>query len=353
MSTFVLRPARFFVAVLGILAAAIIFSACGNHRPKSEPSIEFTSVPPADSRTPTRLDLLQGRVSGAGPRDRIVLLSRSGVWWVQPPVDHPFTPIGADRKWKGKVRPGIAYAALLVDSQYQPPATLDALPEKGGLVRAVASIRGIPAQPPPSVEFSGYQWEIRQAPNDNRAGSFFDPANVSIDKHGFLHLRISKQPKGWANSAIKLSRSLGYGTYQLVVGDTGQLEPAAILALFTWDDTGPSREMDVEFSRWGQPDDMNAQFVVQPWDVPANSVRFMAPGGVLTSSIKWEPGRVAFRLSRGLGQTSPAVAEHVFTSGVPSPGNERLCINLYVYDHSLRPFHTETEVIIESFEYLP
>jgi hypothetical protein len=353
MATLVLRQVGFLVGIPAILAAVIGLPGCGNHQSHFEPAIAFTKVPPADSRTPSLLGVIEGRVVGAGSRDRLVLYSRSGTWWVQPPADHPFAPIGADHTWKGLIRPGIVYAALLVDSQYHPPATLETLPEKGGLVRAVASVRGTLAQPPPSIEFSGYQWEIRHGPNGSPVGNVFDPANVWIDKHGFLHLRISKQPNGWANSGIKLSHSLGYGSYRLVVENIEQLEPAAIFAVFTWDDTGPSREMDIEVSRWGQPDDKNAQFVVQPWDVPANTVRFLAPAGLLTSWMKWERGRVAFRMSRGSGQESPVVADHVFTSGVPSAGEERLCINLYVYDHSLRPFHSESEVIIESFEYLP
>ena len=38
--------------------------------------------------------------------------------------------------------------------------------------------------------------------------------------------------------------------------DTSNLEPAAVLALFTWDWAGGdehNREMDVEISRWGDP----------------------------------------------------------------------------------------------------
>jgi hypothetical protein len=47
------------------------------------------------------------------------------------------------------------------------------------------------------------------------------------------------------------------------------------------------------------------------------------------------------------------VAQHVFTSGVPSAGNEMLRMNLYVFRRSLMPLQRGTEVVIEKFEYLP
>jgi hypothetical protein len=48
----------------------------------------------------------------------------------------------------------------------------------------------------------------------------------------------------------------------------------------------------------------------------------------------------------------PAVAEHTFTSGVPPPGDERIRINLYVYNNLRNPLQHESEVVLEKFEYL-
>ncbi len=117
---------------------------------------------------------------------------------------------------------------------------------------------------------------------------------------------------------------------------------------------GPPREMDIEISRWGEPEDKNAQYVIQPYVVPANTVRFMAPPGTLTYWINWQPGRVEFkRRAASLEMGSDVVAEHVFTSGVPSPGNERIHMNLYVFNNQSNPLRHGSEVIIEKFEFLP
>ena len=74
--------------------------------------------------------------------------------------------------------------------------------------------------------------------------------------------------------------------------------------MLTWDDQGADqnhRELDIEISQWGDRSIPNAQYVVQPYYVPANVVRFSAPAGTLTHSFRWEPGRASFRTVRGTG----------------------------------------------------
>jgi hypothetical protein len=95
--------------------------------------------------------------------------------------------------------------------------------------------------------------------------------------------------------------------------------------------------------------------VVQPYVVPANTVRFSAPEGTLTYTIDWQPGKVRFKTIRGTASEikSNIVAEHVFTSGVPSPGDERIHLNLYAFDNRNNPLRQGAEVIIEKFEFLP
>ena len=109
--------------------------------------------------------------------------------------------------------------------------------------------------------------------------------------------------------------SLGYGSYLFVVREISHLEPAVVLSMFTWDDSDADqnhREMNIELARWGDAGNKNAQFVVQPFYVPANVVRFNAPPGALTHSFRWESGKVTFRTVRGVVTTngSDVVTEH-------------------------------------------
>ena len=113
--------------------------------------------------------------------------------------------------------------------------------------------------------------------------------------------------------------------------------------------------MDIEISRWGEPEDKNAQYIIQPYVVPANTVRFVTPSGPLTYRMNWQPGRASFKTIRGSqsANSSDVVASHVFTSGVPTAGSERIHMNLYTYGNQRHPLQNEFEVVVEKFEFLP
>jgi len=353
---FLTRRDHFWIPVISLGLCALL-AGCESTR-ANEASITFTKLPPAGEGSPDKINDIQGRVNGARAGQRIVIFARSGLWWVQPMADQPFTAISRDSTWKSATHPGSAYAALLVNPGYRPPTTANALPEKGGDVVAVATAEGtMLARPvPKTLHFSGYDWQIRDSSSD-RGGTrnLNDPANAWTDEHGLLHLRIVGQPGNWTSGEVSLTRSLGYGTYRFIVRDVSHLEPAIVFGIFTWDDSGPPREMDIEVSRWGEAESKNSQYVIQPYYVAANVVRFMAPAGVLTHWILWEPGRATFKTMRGASSTieSPAVASHVFTSGVSAPGNEVVRMNLYVYNNKTNPLRHGSEVIVEKFEYLP
>jgi hypothetical protein len=347
----------------GCLLVAIAGLAVGCRGPSGSagPSLEFVTVPEANVGGSDRRETISGRVVGARDGQQIVLFAKSGVWWVQPFTVQPFTKIEADSTWKSTIHLGTEYAALLVDPSYRPPATIDILPKPGGPVIAVATVKGtgdLIERARKTLSFSGYEWELRAIPSDRGGNNDYDPDNAWTDEQGFLHLRLAQRGGRWTSVEVINTRSLGYGTYLFVVRDTSQLDPAAALGLLTWDEQGADqnhRELDIEISQWGDPTISNAQYVVQPYYVPANVVRFAAPPGQVTHTFRWEPGRASFRSFRGAGTATsgPAVAEHIFTAGVPIPGTERVRMNLYFFRYAPEPPRGDVEVVIERFQYLP
>ena len=302
------------------LAAALTpgLTGCQGRQAPEAPSVTFVTVPAAGPGGSDALAPVSGRAAGAGPSDRVVLFSRSGVWWVQPWTAQPFTPIGPDGAWSSTIHLGTEYAALLVTPDYRPPATLETVPPVGGPVRAVATTRGsgdFASRTPPVIKFSGYDWEVRRTPSDRGGPNDYDAANAFTDAEGFLHLKLAQRDGRWTSAEVTLARALGYGTYSFVVRDTSHLEPSAAFGLFTWDDESVGqnhREMDIEISRWGDPQIANSQYVVQPYYVAANVRRFTTPAGRMTHSFRWEPGKVSFRTTRGgaADARAPRVAEH-------------------------------------------
>ena len=156
--------------------------------------------------------------------------------------------------------------------------------------------------------------------------------------------------------------SLGYGTYEFTVrSNLDDLAKNLVLGLFVWDDTSPlafHREIDVELGRWNKEDDDNApdaQFVIQPYTVARNIVRFRLPRALNGSihSFTWTPDRAVFR-SEGLdtNRVRFSITEHVFDRMIPEPGKEQVRINLWCVD-SKAPTNGTVEVVLGNFSFTP
>jgi len=361
-----MKPYFCIVAIgeaLVVFAVSVALSGCRSQPVTSTPTIVIGQVPAENSGAPDKRYPISGRVTGAHSGQQIVLYVRNdGHWGLQPYSGQPFTKIEDHGRWAGSTQLGSAYAALLVEAAYSPPELTESLPTVGTGVAALAMVnnRGTAVEfpLPKTLSFSGYDWIISGGVI-YRAGSRnnFDPTNAWTEANGALHLRISGSQGQWTAAEVKLTRSLGYGTYRFKVRDISHLEPSAVLTLVSWDGVGTEqnrRELDVELSRWGYINNDNAHYVVQPYYVPANIVRFRIPAGVFTHSFLWEPGQVTFSTAAGSGNgEAPLLKQHVFTSGVPSAGNESVRISLYVFDKGQVPLKHENEAVIEKFEYLP
>ena len=359
-------------ATLSVLLVYFVLTGCHSSSRNSAPTVAFGKVAAAYQESPYKTDIterdyktdiIDGRVTGARPGQRLVLYAKTdGRWGLCQQTFQPFTKIESNGRWKASVHLGLQYAALLVDPTYDPHEQTESLPIVGNGVVALAVVNGegpTPELPSPKIlNFSGYEWTTSTGPIFH-AGSrnFFDPANVWTDERGALHLRISGSPGKWSAAEVKLTRSLGYGTYRFQLRDVSHLEPSALLTLITWDGVGSEstrRELDVELGRWGSLENTNVNYVVQPYYVPANIVAFRAPPGAYTHSFRWEPGQVMFSTVAGSGNTvGRVINQHVFISGVPSPEGKSVRIGLYVFHQGKIPLKNENEVIIDKFEYLP
>jgi hypothetical protein len=339
-------------------------NSCSNPPSRSAPNITFDKIPIADVGGPNKVDTIEGHATGVQAGQRIVLYAKSEEqWWIQPYAEHPYTEVLKDSRWSNQTHLGTEYAAVLVKQEYKPPRTTEELPAVGGEVVKVATVKGRGSTPegPPvkTIHFSGYDWKV-QVGGASRGGSrvLFGAENAWSDVKGALHLRISRQKADWECAEIKLTRDLGYGTYRFTIRNISQLEPSAVLTLFTWDGVGTEdnrRELDIEFSRWGIRDNNNAQYVVQPYYIPANIIRFQAPAGILTQSVQWQPGSATFTTATGSDYSAKerVIQQHVFTTGVPAPSGHTVRMNLYVFLKGQTPLKNDTEVIIDKFEYLP
>ena len=154
-----------------------------------------------------------------------------------------------------------------------------------------------------------------------------------------------------------LTRALGYGTYVFMVRDTSQLDPAAAFGMLTWDDQGAEqnhRELDIEFSQWGDPGIANAQYV-RPAVLRAGERRAIhgaagtldafVPVGAGTRVVQDRPGcrRRRRRARRASTSSRPACRRQG-----PNGPHEPVFLPLLA-----APPQKDVEVVIERFQYLP
>src|ERR1700738_3580471 len=130
-----------------LVFVSVLLGGCHAKDSPRKPSLQLTRVPLANPGGPEQLDYIEGRVSDAKPDQQIVLYAHSGVWWIQPFANRPFTKIQADSTWRNSTHLGTEYAALLVGAGYHPESKLATLPKEGNGVVAVATATGKPAAP--------------------------------------------------------------------------------------------------------------------------------------------------------------------------------------------------------------
>src|SRR5271169_5602303 len=146
-----------------LMFVSVLLSACNSNRVPPKPTVQITQVPAANPGGPVQLDFIEGRASGVKPGQQIVLYARSGIWWIQPFANQPFTKIQPDSTWRNSTHLGTDYAAILVEPGFHPATKVATLPAVGNGVVAIATSTGKLVAPIVSkvIHFSGYDRRVR------------------------------------------------------------------------------------------------------------------------------------------------------------------------------------------------
>ena len=213
------------------------------------------------------------------------------------------------------------------------------------------------------ITFSGYDWVVKSSviPVGPGPNYFSDSTeSVWVDALGQLHLKIINLGGTWHSAEVISASSFGYGKYVFhTASRLDKLDKNAVAGFFTWDDLAPEyyyREKDIEASRWGEIENDNFQYVVQPWDHPGNRYRFNMnlTGNNSIQSFDWKPDSVVFKSIVG----SDVIGSWTYTGSNNSPpGKENVRINLWLYDGDSilgKPPSdgSEAEIIIKKFEFV-
>lgn len=226
---------------------------------------------------------------------------------------------------------------------------------------------------PVRLDFAGYSWRVKNTFQGPGPNLFSDaPQNARVLGDGSMLLGIDRPDSAWRCSEVVLEEALGYGRYRFVTrGRMDQLDPNIVFGLFIWEYVAcyagdvmwwnPPNEFDIEFSRWGDPNALPAQFVAQPFDWPGNISRFGIPDVPeairITSEFDWRPDGMVCRAWIGdADEPTPATRLHEWTytgPHLPRPGQARVHLNLWLKDGAGPQNGQSAAVIVEDFVFTP
>jgi len=333
--------------------------------------IEFTDVPPYGSD-----DNLKGRVLFKEPNDcnnyavAVYILVPPYGWWTKP--QWAWLPTNTvDCNWicdivtGGQDKYATEIIAFLVPKDSDPPLASgqQCLPMELYQFPYTKKIRY------EKINFAGLEWWIKRHKDPVGPGpNYFSDSNenVWVDPNGYLHLNILQSGGNWYCSEVIANTNLGYGTYIFTIkGRVDLLDENIILGLFTWEDCVPQhnyREIDFEFSKWGNPNEPNnGQYVIQPWTTKGNMYRFAVDNSkndTTTHVFTWSQNQILFNSYYGDFSLTPNpndfIASWRYTGNdIPPAGSENPRINFWLMNGYAPSDGQNAEIVIKNFQYLP
>ena len=355
------------IIIIIILYEGFIESSLINNKLIAQvPSIEFTHIPAWGTN-----EKLTGKVSNVIPdsfKIAVYIFVEGVGWWTKPTFANPLTTIDSNSEWScntvtgGSDEYATKFCAFLLPNGVFPPksAGLSDLPVS---LDTISVAKACTERCGKIIKFSGYDWCVKAsaAPVGPGPNYFSDiEENVWVDSLGRLHLKITNKNGIWYCPEVINQSSLGYGKYEFqIIGSIGRMDQNVVLGLFTWDNSAEEfhKEIDIEFSRWSDSIANNAQYVIQPYTNSENINKWLFPLYVdsSTHSFNWSNESINFLSYKGF----PGFTENdssIFSwqyrgENIPTPGNENIRINLWLFNGIAPSDSQEVEVIINKFEY--
>ncbi|MCC6587115.1 MAG: hypothetical protein IT168_10520 [Bryobacterales bacterium] len=319
--------------------------------------------------------LVKGEVAVASPADYwvgVYIFVPDVGWFARPGACFSQAVPGPDGKFQADVsqvpldREATEISIYVFERRFTPPCVNKAAALPFAIERNALASRTFQREPRlRRLRFGGFDWYVKTSvvptgPGPETPNYFLDsPNNVYIDALGRLHLRISRCGDTWCSSEIFTEKTLGFGTYRLTVEtDVSKIDSNAVLGAFTWNHRAEAnhREIDIEFSKWSRPAEVNnAQYVIQPYEQPGNMRRFAIPSGSgsTTHFINWNRDRVTFQSQTLAGQS---IQSWTYSNNIAIPENAlgtQFHLNFYLNNSIPPTTNAEQEVIISNFGFFP
>ena len=155
-----------------------------------------------------------------------------------------------------------------------------------------------------TIKWQGYKWYVKSGMNQGPGPNAWSPSNVWIDENGFLHMKIAKVNGQWNCAEIWTDKPLGFGSYQCQVeGALDTTDPNVVFSMFSYAGPDGTKEIDIEYARWGNPKFYDGSFTVYPNDSKGTKgttgFEFKLNGTYTTSRYSWSKDGVRYWMLGG------------------------------------------------------
>ena len=218
-----------------------------------------------------------------------------------------------------------------------------------------------------TIPWAGHNWKVTSGGMAGVAPG--DPANVSVDANGYLHLQIGQRDGKWTASEAFTTNRMGFGTYQWVIeGNVYEMDPTTVLGLFPYGPThhigaDAENEIDIEFSQWNNTcHGCNADFTVypstgnrKPKGISAWEDNFRVNGENLTTArMEWSPDHIVFTLMNGvhpIGTVADVIKTEIYSSDATNIPQEAFPAGINLWCFKKTPSKDQS-VVIRDFRFL-
>ncbi len=206
------------------------------------------------------------------------------------------------------------------------------------------------------IQFSGINWYVRNDPGGPGPNEWSDSENnVWVDSLGYLHLKITKVGNTWYCSEVYTDKSYGYAKYTFQLASNAEkYDRNIVVGLFTYETD--SREIDIELSRWGDPNSVAGWYTIQPPPYTSANQKSFAlnmTNNYSTHIIDWSKDSISLQSYHGNFKGEPSADSLIqqwtyIGSKNPPACVERLHINFWLLEGLAPVNQKEAELIIKS-----
>jgi hypothetical protein len=206
----------------------------------------------------------------------------------------------------GEIESGISVGSVIVEfkdiAAWGKPQNVSVTTVSGQIIQ----VMGIYQPLVRVIHFAGRTWNVKNGTNKGPGPNNWSDSqdSVWVDTQGCLHLKIRKVGSSWHCAEVWTTETTHYGLHRFyVMGRPDQMDSNVVLSPFLYHDD--EHEIDIEFSRWGNPllwpSSTNSQYVVQPGSTSGNTHRYQTSlnGDLSTHYFDWQPNEIRFKSFHG------------------------------------------------------